>query len=245
MIKSLTLTLVLLSAAVAADSPRLEFDHLWIMVSAGAPERAALERAGFQISPDVNRHEGQGTSSVTAEFQNAYIELMWLDAAVPVAAGMERGVEKFRQRTQWRTSGWCPIGIGFHRTGDSKETLPFPTWSVTAAWLPAGSSIEMLTPRDDTHSPSLFIAPKALTDASEQAARASRYHQAEGAQRITSVRLLSPRTYQPIDALAYLTKQKALEAGQDKEWLVEVTFDGGKKKKSKDLRPDLPLVVRF
>ncbi len=103
----------------------------------------------------------------------------------------------------------------------------------------------MLTPRDDTRSPSLFIAPAALTDANQQAARASRYHHEGGAQRITGVRLISPKTYQPIEALTYLQKQKALEVGQDKEWLVEVTLDGGRKKQSKDLRPDLPLVVRF
>jgi len=28
------------------------------------PRSAALERAGFQISPDVNRHDGQGTASI-------------------------------------------------------------------------------------------------------------------------------------------------------------------------------------
>jgi hypothetical protein len=29
----------------------LAVDHLWIVVSPGAPERAALERAGFLIAP--------------------------------------------------------------------------------------------------------------------------------------------------------------------------------------------------
>src|SRR5205807_10078618 len=98
MIKSLTLTMVLLSAAVATDSPRLQFDHLWIMVSPGAPERAALERAGFRISSEVNHHDGQGTSSVTVEFQTAFLELMWPDAGVTVSPGSERAAEKFRQR---------------------------------------------------------------------------------------------------------------------------------------------------
>jgi hypothetical protein len=41
------------------------------------PERTALEHAGLKISPNVNRHDGQGTASVTAEFLNAYIELLW------------------------------------------------------------------------------------------------------------------------------------------------------------------------
>jgi hypothetical protein len=75
-----------MTAAAAAE---LEFDHVWIVVSRDAPERAALERAGLKISPSVNRNDGQGTASVSAEFFNAYIELMWPDPTVSVAPGAE------------------------------------------------------------------------------------------------------------------------------------------------------------
>jgi hypothetical protein len=113
---------VSISRTVAAAD--LEFDHVWIVVNRDAPERFALERAGFKISPNINRNDGQGTASGSAEFFNAYIELMWPDSTVPVAPGAERGVEKFKNRMNWRTSGWCPIGIALHRTGRS-TTLPF------------------------------------------------------------------------------------------------------------------------
>lgn len=234
----------LLSAAPAAAPPRVQFDHVWIMVSPNAPERAALERAGFQISKDVNHHEGQGTASITVEFKNAYLELMWPDSTVPVAPGLERAAEKFRQRMLWRTSGWCPIGLGFRRTTLSNDALPFPTWSWTAELMPKGSAMEMLTPRDDTLSPALFIEPRALTDTGEQATRASLYRHPIGSRRITAVRLLSPKTYPPIASLKYLQKQHLLSIKQGDEWLLELTFDGGSKKKSKDLLPDLP-VVRY
>jgi hypothetical protein len=36
----------------------MQFDHVWIMVSPNAPERAALERAGFEIAKEVNRLPG-------------------------------------------------------------------------------------------------------------------------------------------------------------------------------------------
>jgi glyoxalase-like protein len=239
--------LMLLATGVApatAASP-VAFDHVWIMVSPNAPERAALERAGFQISPDVNHHEGQGTASITVEFQNAFLELMWPDPAVPVAPGLERAAEKFRQRMLWRSSGWCPIGVGLRRLGQADIGFPFPTWSVTPPWLPAGSAIEMLTPRDDTRSPSLFVTPRALADTIEQAARASKFHHPIGVHRITAIRLVSPRTYRPIDALKYLQNLHVVGLERGEQWLLELTFDGGKKKKSKDLRPDLPLVVRY
>jgi Glyoxalase-like domain len=242
-----TFALILLTAATvpATAQSRIELDHVWIMVSPNAPEREAVQRAGFQISPDMNRHDGQGTASITVEFENSYLELMWPDSTVTVAPGLERAAEKFRQRMLWRSSGWCPIGVGLRRTTPSNDALPFPTWSWTAEWMPKGTKMEMLTPRDDTRSPALFIEPRALTDTSEQAARASRYHHPIGTRHITAIRLISPKTYERIAALKYLQTEYVLSVTQGDQWLLELTFEGGKRKKSKDLRPDLPVVIRY
>src|SRR5262249_43226545 len=98
--------------AAPSGSARGAVGHVWIVVSEGAPERASLERAGFHVAPTVNRNEGSGTSSISIEFVNGYLELMWPDPSVSVASGRERGPEKFRRRMTWRTSGSCPFGIG-------------------------------------------------------------------------------------------------------------------------------------
>jgi len=241
----LGLFILLPTAAPATARSGIELDHVWIMVSPNAPERAALKDGGFQISPDTNRHDGQGTASITVEFENAYVELMWPDSSVVVAPGLERAAEKFRQRMLWRTSGWSPIGIGLRRVPGSSDALPFPIWSWTADWMPKGSVMEMLTPRDDTRSPALFIEPRALTDPGEQAARASLYHHPLGCRRITAIGLVSPKTYQPIAPLKYLQAQHILGLEQGDQWLLVLTFDGGKRKQSKDLRPDLPIIVRY
>ena len=111
--------------------------------------------------------------------------------------------------------------------------------------MPKGSAMEMLTPRDDTRSPALFIEPLVLSDTGEQAARAKLYHHPIGVDRITAVQLISPKTYQPIAALTYMQKQHLLSIEPGDEWRVEVTFDDGRLKKSKDLRPDLPLIIRY
>ncbi len=227
----------------------LEFDHVWIVVTRDAPERAALEKAGLRISPDVNRHNGQGTASITADFQNSYIELMWPDPTVPVALGAERGVEKFKNRMNWRTSGWCPIGIGLHRIG-SATPFPFPTWTIAPDWMPKGTAIEILTARDDTKSPSFFIEPDVLAvkekgkiDKTDPKAGALQHE--IGVQRITEIRLVRPKEYQPVAAFAYLEKERIFQSSEGNEWAVEVTFDGGRKSQTKDLRPDLPLVIHY
>jgi hypothetical protein len=113
---ALALILLASAAAPATALSGIELDHVWIMVSPNAPERAVLKHAGFQMSPDLNRHDGQGTASITVEFENAYLELMWPDSTVTVAPGLEGAAEKFRQRMLWRSSGWCPIGVDLRRT---------------------------------------------------------------------------------------------------------------------------------
>src|SRR6266566_6967551 len=199
----LTGVVALASSRMTVAAPELEFDHVWIVVSRDAPERAALERAGFKISPNVNRNDGQGTASVSAEFFNAYIELMWPDPTVSVAPGAERGVEKFKNRMNWRTSGWCPIGIGLHRMGTAKPS-PFPTWTIAPDWMPKGTAIEILTARDETKSPSFFIEPPVLAvkeEANRKLAendpkRAALQHPI-GVERVTEIRLVRPKEYQP------------------------------------------------
>src|ERR1700730_3301455 len=190
----------------SASGAELEFDHVWIVVTRDAPERAALEKAGLKISPDVNRHDGQGAASITADFQNSYIELMWPDPTVFVAPGAERGVEKFKNRMNWRTSGWCPIGIALHRVG-AATTLPFPTWSIAPDWMPKGTAIEILTTRDDTKSPSFFIEPSVLAVKEkakiDNASPARTSDHPIGVERITEIRLVRPKAYQPVAAFTY------------------------------------------
>ena len=202
---AMVLSLVGANASIAGK-PDIEFDHIWLFVSPNAPERAALERAGFRVSPNVNRNDGQGTASVAFEFYNSYLELMWPDSTVSVAPGAERAAEKFRQRMLWRSSGWCPFGIGMHRTSAVSTPLPVPTWSITPPWMRPGTAIEILTPREDTTSPSLFLEPQYLAVSEAGNMKITRSHSKEaamfahknGVKRITSVRLVAPKSYRPL-----------------------------------------------
>jgi len=246
--------MAMLAAACATNRPPapIAFDHLWIVVQPGAPERAALERAGFRFDPVVNRHEGSGTASITAAFHNAFLELIWPDASVSIAAGQERGAEKFRQRMLWRTSGWSPIGINLHYTGNAPQPVPLPVWQIAPPWMPAGSAIVVLTPREDTTSPSMSIHPRPLPvpeDANEalisERGNADLLVHPIGVQRVTGVRLFAPVSYRPIPAVNYLRQQGVFDLDTGSEWAVELTFDGGAQRKFKDFRPELPLLIRY
>jgi hypothetical protein len=111
-------------------APRLEVDHLMIHVPPGARERRVFERAGFTIAPDLNEHDGQGSASITVEFANGFLELVWRDTGVSVSPGLERVAQRFERMGQWRSSGWSPFAIGLRRAGGAPDSLPFATRSV-------------------------------------------------------------------------------------------------------------------
>jgi hypothetical protein len=247
------MVLVAISSSAADPTPtpsptgpaaKLEFDHVWIVVTRDAPERSALERAGLKISPELNHHDGQGTASISAEFQNSYLELMWPDPTVSVAPGAERGVEKFKNRMNWRTSGWSPIGIGLHRSGLATP-LPFPTWTIAPDWMPKGTAIEILTARDDTKSPSFFIEPPELAVKEKSKIDKTASDHPLGVERVTAIQIIRPKEYQQVAAFTYLEKAGIFKSTEGKEWAIEITFDTGRKAQTKDLRPDLPLVIRY
>jgi len=221
--------------ALFLASSLLRFDHLFILVQPKAPERAALERAGFRVNPTVNKHEGQGTASVMAEFEDGFIELMWVDPGVSVQPGAERGVEKFRKRAEWRTSGWSPFGINLVR--DKPGDYPFPTWTISMPWMEPGTSIVVLTARDDTSSPPVSVHPHATKQ------KGDRYP--NGVKRITHVRIIAPKSYTPVPAVTYARDAGAIELATGDAWLAEITFDGGRKHETRDLRPDLPLLIHY
>jgi hypothetical protein len=204
----LLLCLAIARAPLVAQGPHLAIDHLWLVVSPGAPERVALERAGLSVAPGVNRHEGQGTASITVEFENAYLELVWVDSTVRVAPGMEVVQARFRHRSDWRASNWSPIGVAFHRTEATQPELPFPTWRVSAPWMAADDYMEMLTPRGDSLVTAWIVGKSDI--ASDEGVRApvNRKHQIE-VRRVTNLRVTGPGASQGT-AIAYLNSQESM-----------------------------------
>lgn len=58
----------------------------------------------------INRHDGQGTSSVTAEFENGYVEFIYADDRVPVSASGAVAKQRFIDRANWRVTKTLHLG---------------------------------------------------------------------------------------------------------------------------------------
>ena len=239
-------------SAFAAEAPPLMLSHSWIVVTTGAPEQKALERAGFRIAPTVNRHDGQGTASVTVEFFNGFLELIYPDSSVSVSPALQAGAEKFRLKSAWRQTGYSPIGIVFDRTPTTPEHLPFATWRISADWMEKGTFIEMMTPREMPKAVSLSISSHpASTRESENEALArdpvkgAAFLHPNGARRLTGLRVVAPNRDGFPPAASYLTGHGLVKFDVGGHWRLEVTLDNGKQGVTKDLEPDLPLVIHY
>ena len=240
------------SSVLAAEAPPLTLSHSWIVVTTGAPERTALEKAGFRIAPTVNRHDGQGTSSVTVELFNGFLELIYPDATVTVSPGLQAGAEKFRSKSAWRETGYSPIGIIFDRTPATPEKLPFATWRISADWMAKGTFIEMMTPKEMPKAISLSISSHpASTRESENELLArdpingAMFLHPNGARRLTGLRVFAPSADSFPPAASYLADHGLVRFDVGKGWLLEATLDNGKQGKTKSLEPDLPMVIHY
>lgn len=239
-------------SAFATDVPPLKLSHAWIVVKTGARERVALEKAGFRIAPTINRHDGQGTASVTVELLNGFLELIYPDSTVPVAPASRAGAEKFRLRSDWRENDYSPIGIVFDRTPATPDTLPFPTWKVSAEWMEKGTFIEMMTPRELSRAVALSISShREGTNEKENQAlardsvRGAMFLHPNGARRLTGLRVVAPDSSGFPPAASYIAGHGLMRFEVGKRWLLDVTLDNGRQGVSKDLRPELPMVVHY
>jgi hypothetical protein len=98
---------------------------------------AAADRIGR-----VGQH-APGTACRRFFFANAYLELLWVDDAAE--AGSEPA-KRTRLLDRWalRRAGACPFGVILRPSIDAAEARPpFPTWSYTPPYLPAGLAIDV------------------------------------------------------------------------------------------------------
>ncbi|HEU5181521.1 MAG TPA: hypothetical protein VFW45_12070 [Candidatus Polarisedimenticolia bacterium] len=244
--------LAMLPAGADAPAAPLKLTHAWIVVTTGAPERKALEKAGFRIAPEVNRHEGQGTASVTVELLNGFLELMYPDPEVSVAPERKPGAEKFKLKSRWRETGYSPIGIVFDRVPGAALTLPFPTWKVSADWMDPGTFIEVMTPKETPKAVSLSISShvqstdeKENDELSKDPVKGAKFLHPNGARRLTAVRVIAPSAGDLPPAAAWLEKQKLMQFKVGGRWLLEATLDSGKQGITRDLQPALPMIVHY
>src|SRR5881397_740737 len=249
-LRFVVLWVVAIGSVFATDAPPLKLSHGWIVVRTGARERTALEKAGFRIAPTVGRHDGQGTASVTVELLNGFLEFVYPDPTVPVSPALQAGAEKFRLRSAWRETGYSPIGIVFNRTPATPEKFPFATWRISPEWMEKGTFMEMMTPKEMPKAVSLSIHPPSTRESENELlardpVKGWMFLHPNGARRLTGLRVVAPSADGFPRAASYIAAHGLVKFDVGKRWLLEATLDKGKQRKTKDLQPDLPMVIHY
>lgn len=235
--------------ARAPEEFPLELDHVFVWVTKGAPEARALENAGLQIQDRTNQHTGQGTASRVFIFENLYLELIWIDDEQAAAKNAARTGIDMMARAGWKTTGASPFGVGLHRLPGSGGTIPFPVTHYWAEWMKPDTIIEFAQTVTNNSEPMYFVVPdyistgsQAMRDMLKERFKTSSHRL--GVTRLSSLRILT--TGKKLTATSeLLARSGIMKVERGKAPLVELTFDGGRQNKSVNLRPLLPVVLKY
>jgi hypothetical protein len=226
-------------------------DHVFVWVSRDAPEADVFKKLGFRSSRPV-KHEGQGTSSLGIHFENAYLELIWIDDAnLAEKAGATIHVN-FSERAAAK-GGASPFGIGLHMPSDAYP-IPFPTVSYKAAWIEPGEVLHVTRTATDPAEPYVFIVPRYMANPPPQALpelykkipylKWIREHPI-GVHLVTKVEFVVAPKALKSPTLAILAKNNVISFNGGDQPLMQLTFDHQAKRKRVDLRPALPVILLY
>ncbi len=217
-----------------------ELDHVFVCCSPGAPEAASLARLGL-TEGSANTHPGQGTASRRFFFQNAYLELFWV--ADPEEAQNERSrPTRLWERWSRRQAGACPFGIVLRPAAEARERdPPFATWSYHPQYMPPDLAIEIAT-GTPLGEPELFYIPFARRP--DAIGREPTTH-AAGFREMSTLKVELPAPGALSRAARQAEAAGVLSFVTEAEHVMILGFDGEGAGKARDLRPELPLVLRW
>jgi hypothetical protein len=212
-------------------------DHVFVLCSKGAPEADALTRLGLREGSG-NTHPGQGTACRRFFFPTVYLEFLWVHDPVEAQSPTTLPTRLF-ERWSSRQAGASPFGVVLRNAGPGRGEPPFPTWSYRPRYLPADLAIEVAV-GTLLSEPALFYfgAPRRP----EVLANEPTAHDLPlGA--VASISIGGPGPWSA--ALREVEAAGLLSFPATEQHVLQVDFGFGGRDRTVDLRPELPLVLRF
>lgn len=215
----------------------VELDHVFLMTEVGAPAAEALIRHGLREG-SRNVHPGQGTANRRFFFRNAMLELLWVTDAVEVRSPPIQPTH-LAERWEGRAAG-SPIGVSLRAS--AADPLPFATWPFQPPYLPPGVAIPMATSASRLDEPLLFAIPFGRRPDTFEPHKAEPLDHPAGVREVTAVAVCVPEPGS--EELAAVVRAGHLQLRRGPH-LLELELDGGARGVVHDLRPHLPLVLRW
>lgn len=212
----------------------LELDHVFILVEPGGQVADLVCAAGFAEGLG-NTHPGQGTANRRFYFANGMLEFLWVRDATEARQGPGRDL-CFPQRAN--DANASPFGVILHRTDNNATNLPFDGWTYQPDYFKppqafhVGSNSAALDEPLCIYVP--FVEPGQSNCKSQDAAAKS----------ISQVRIYTSADPKK-GVLKAANSADRLSIVQGPEHLMEIELDDGAAGIAKDLRPRIPLIMRW
>jgi hypothetical protein len=214
----------------------IELDHVFICVARGAPEAELLVEFGLcEGAPNV--HPGQGTANRRFFFQNAMLELLWVEDRQE-AQSSQTAPTLLWERWSRRQSSACPFGIIARPADTVMTSVPFPAREYRPEWVAPGLKI-YLAPTG-VEEPMWLFMPflRRLNYAQRFVGHPN------GAREITKLTLTTPAPLQS-SAAQTVIENAILSIREGTEYLLTIELDKNMFQVVRDFRPQLPLVVQL
>lgn len=230
-----------MAPGVRAEMP-FELDHVFICTSVEAPEAGMLAESGLTEGPG-NTHPGQGTANRRFFFQNAMLELLWVENEAESKSALTRPTRLW-ERWIGRGQGSCPFGVCL-RPATGSPIPPFPAWQYKPKYLPEPLHIDVATNSDILTEPMLFSLPFAKRrDADATAETESSIHPI-GFRKITRLEIITPYGSDSSPELKAMVQGRFIHLGSGAEYAMKIGFDEERMLRMEDFRPHLPLVFQW
>ena len=214
-------------------------DHVFVCCAEGAPEAERLARLGLtEGSP--NTHPGQGTASRRFFFENAYIELIWVTDPREAQADLAARTRLWPRWSQ-RAAEASPFAVILRPAAGGEIDPPFTSWAYHPPYLPPHLAIHVAegTPLSE---PAFFFIGFARSPAQIQTQPLGH---GLGVRRITAIEVGMPGGSAPCAAARAIQDAGLVTFVDAARHVMTVTLDDARAGESADLRPDLPLVLRW
>ena len=211
----------------------LQHDHFFILTSPGAPVAQRLIDIGL-IEGSSNRHPGQGTANRRFFLANSTLELLYVSDAHEADHGRATKLG-FSQRLEDNSAS--PFGLIVRSDPDS-DVDPFPGWRYCPLYFADDQCFHVGDNASQLQEPLCICMPANLPRSERPAATENAdWH-------LTELRIDIPVSSASM-ALQIVTDCAPISLRLDRPHHLELVFNMAQQGQQCDLRPDLPLTIRW
>lgn len=219
----------------------MEVDHIFICTKPKAPEADILIEFGL-CEGKSNTHPGQGTANRRFFFQNAMLELLWVEDVDEVQSELTSPM-KLYERCFGADDTISPFGIAF-RPSTTDEKILFNTWDYHPMYLPESLKIQVAHGVPITE-PLFFYLSFAKRNELENKQSSEPCEHHIPLRNLTKVSISNNSASELSEVAKVLNNLDDFHIGLSTKNLLELEFDNALGENSKDFRPELPLIIKW